>query len=118
MAYNHFFAKQGPFPLKKIVKEINCSNNPSNVGNIKINGIKNLVDAQKNDLTFLNSNRYKEISFKTKAVACITSSSFSGLLPTGCIALDVKNVSCGYSSFKTVLPQRRFRLSRFQFKRV
>ena len=92
MAYNHFFVKQGPFPLKKIVKEINCSNNPSNVGNIKINGIKNLVDAQKNDLTFLNSNRYKEISFKTKAVACITSSNFSGLLPTGCIALDVKNV--------------------------
>jgi UDP-3-O-[3-hydroxymyristoyl] glucosamine N-acyltransferase len=43
-------------------------------------------------MTFLNSSRYKDISLKTKAAACITSSNLSKYLPNQCIKLDVKNV--------------------------
>ena len=92
MEDNHFFVKQGPFTLEKITKKINCSNIPIKISNIRIHDIKNLAEANKNDLTFLNSNKYEEISSKTKAAACITTSNFSQILPTKCIVLNVKNV--------------------------
>ena len=44
-------------------------------------------------MTFLNSSIYKDVSLKTKAVACITSSNLSKFLPENCIKLDVKNSS-------------------------
>ena len=47
---------------------------------------------KKNDITFLSSSKYKEISLKTKAVACITTSNFSALLPEKCIKIYTKNV--------------------------
>ena len=43
-------------------------------------------------MTFLNSNRYKDVSLKTKAAACITSSNLSKFLPNKCIKLNVRNV--------------------------
>ena len=47
----------------------------------------------KNDMTFLNSSKYKNLSLKTKALAaCITSSNLSKFLPEKCIKIDVKNV--------------------------
>ena len=92
MASNQFFDKKGPFPLKEIIKKINCSANFSTPTNIKIKGIENLSNATKNDLTFLNSSKYKDVSYKTKAAACITTSSFSKFLPEQCIKLNVKNI--------------------------
>jgi UDP-3-O-[3-hydroxymyristoyl] glucosamine N-acyltransferase len=90
MSSKHFFEKKGPFPLNEIIKVIGCINQPSN--NIKINGFESLINANSNDLTFLNSSKYKEISTKTKAAACITSDSLSKFLPSQCIRLNVKNV--------------------------
>ena len=93
MASNQFFVKQGPFPLKELTKAINCNSNLLGSDNIKINGIENLSEASNNDLTFLNSIKYKEISSKTRAAACITSSNFSKFLPENCITLNVNNIS-------------------------
>ena len=92
MVFNQFFVKKGPYPLKQIIKVIDCSNGHSNIKNFEIHGVESLVNAKKNDMTFLNSSRYKDISLKTKAAACITSSSLSKFLPNTCIKLNVKNV--------------------------
>ena len=50
------------------------------------------MSAGKNDITFLNSAKYKDFSIKTNAAACITSTNLSKFLPEKCIKLNVKNV--------------------------
>tara|TARA_B100000029_G_C17527670_1_gene942220 strand:+ start:311 stop:1297 length:987 start_codon:yes stop_codon:yes gene_type:complete len=90
MSSKHFFEKKGPFPLNEIIKVIGCDKKLAN--NIKINGFESLLNANSSDLTFLNSSKYKELSFKTKAAACITSDGLSKFLPNSCIKLSVKNV--------------------------
>ena len=92
MVSNQFFVKKGPYPLKEIIKAIDCTNNYSNVKDFEIHGVESLVNAKENDMTFLNSGRYKEVSLKTKAAACITSSNLSKFLPNKCIKLNVRNV--------------------------
>jgi len=91
MTENQFFLKKGPFPLKEIIKIIHCSGNFSHENNFLIHGVESLVNATKNDITFLNSSKYKEVSLKTKACACITTSNLSQFLPTDCIKLSVRN---------------------------
>ena len=92
MVSNLFFVKKGPYPLKEIIKAIDCTNNYSNVKDFEIHGVESLVNAKENDMTFLNSSRYKNVSLKTKAAACITSSNLSKFLPNKCIKLNVKNI--------------------------
>ena len=92
MPLNQFFSKKGPFPLKDIIKSISCEGNFSNLNNFQIHGMESLDNATKNDITFLNSSRYKDLSLKTKAAACITTSNLSKFLPENCIKLDVKNI--------------------------
>ena len=52
MVSNQFFVKQGPFPLKEIVKAINSNNNLLEKENIKIHGVESLLTAKKTDITF------------------------------------------------------------------
>ena len=92
MVSYQFFTKQGPHPLKKIIKAIDCTSDYSNVKNFQIHGVASLINAKENDMTFLNSGKYREISLKTKAVACITSPNLSKFLPDKCVKLKVKNV--------------------------
>ena len=92
MSTNQFFEKKGPFPLKEIIKTIGSKSLLETLGNLKIHSFKPLNFASENDMTFLNSIKYKELSSKTKAIACITSSNLSRFLPEKCIKLDVKNV--------------------------
>ena len=66
--------------------------NFSQKNNFKIHGFESLDNASKNDMTFLNSSKYKDLSLKTKAAACITSPNLSKFLPEKCIKLNVKNV--------------------------
>jgi len=90
MTSNQFFIKKGPFPLNEIMKSIGCyANIPKN--NSQIFGLKSLDKAGSKDLTFLNSIKYKDVSLKTKAAACITTSNLTNFLPKECIKLDVKN---------------------------
>ena len=92
MSENQFFEKRGPFPLRKIIKIIGCSGDFSQENNFEISSFESLDNASSNDMTFLNSSKYEELSLKTKAAACITSPHLSKFLPKKCIKLDVKNV--------------------------
>ena len=92
MSINRFFVKKGPFPLKKIINNIGCNGEFTHANDFVIYGVESLSNATKNDMTFLNSSRYKNLSLKTKAAACITSSNLSKFLPDNCIKLDVKNI--------------------------
>ena len=90
MTSNQFFIKKGPFPLNEIMKSIGC-NSSIPKSNSQIFGLESLDKAGNKDLTFLNSIKYKDVSAKTKAAACITTSNLSRFLPKECIKLDVKN---------------------------
>ena len=92
MSVNQFFEKKGPFPLTEIIKSIHCNADFSQKNDFAIYGVESLTNATKNDMTFLNSSKYKNLSLKTKAAACITSSNLSKFLPDHCIKLDVKNI--------------------------
>ena len=91
MPSNQYFEKKGPFPLKKIITNIGCIGDYSKVNDFAIHGVESLSNATKNDMTFLNSSKYKNLSLKTKAAACITTSNLSKFLPDHCIKIDVKN---------------------------
>ena len=92
MPENQFFEKKGPFPLKEIIKTIGCNEDFSKESSIKIRSFETLDNAGVDDVTFLNSSKYRDLSLKTKALACITSSNLSKFLPEKCIKLDVKNI--------------------------
>ena len=92
MSVNQFFEKKGPFPLKEILNTIGYNGKFSQKNDFKIHGFESLDKAYENDLTFLNSSKYQNLSLKTKAAACITSQSLSKFLPDKCIKIDVKNV--------------------------
>ena len=92
MPENQFFERKGPFPLGEIIKVIGCSGNFSKESNFKIRSFESLDNASNNDMTFLNSGKYQDLSLKTKAAACITTTNLSKFLPEKCIKLDVKNV--------------------------
>jgi len=92
MPENEFFKKKGPFPLSEIAKAIGCDINLKKNEDLQIENFKPLDFANNNDMTFLNSNKYQNISLKTKASACITTTNLLKFLPDSCIKLDVKNV--------------------------
>ena len=92
MIKNHFYEKKGPYPLNEIVKTISCDNTFVNKNNIEIHGLESLSNATIKDITFLNSQKYKNFSLKTKAAACITTLNLAKFLPEECIKLNVKNV--------------------------
>ena len=92
MSTNVFFEKKGPFPLKEILNTIGCNGNFSQKKDLKIHGFESLDKACENDVTFLNSSKYRDLSQKTNAAACITSLNLSKFLPDKCIKLNVKNV--------------------------
>ena len=92
MVLSQFFNNKGPFSIHQISKQINSSNDLNKYQEIKINDVCDLINARKNDITFLNTVKYKDISLNTKATACVTSSNFSKYLPEDCIKLLVNNV--------------------------
>ena len=75
MSENQFFEKRGPFPLREILNTIGYNGNFSQKDNFKIHDFKSLDSAGVNDMTFLNSSKYQNLSLKTNAAACITSPS-------------------------------------------
>ena len=61
MTKNHFYEKKGPYPLNEIAKAISCQNKLTNKNNIEIIGFESLANATETDITFLNSQKYKNI---------------------------------------------------------
>ena len=53
MASDHFFVKQGPFPLKELIKAIGCVDDFSKINDFNIYGVESLSNAKENDLTSL-----------------------------------------------------------------
>ena len=92
MSINQFFEKKGPFPLREILNTIGYNEDISIKNDFKIHNFESLDKARENDLTFLNSSKYQNLSLKTNAAACITSPNLSKFLPKKCIKLNVKNV--------------------------
>ena len=92
MNENRFFEKKGPFPLSEITKNIGCNKDFFNSNKFNICGFESLENATNKDITSLNSNKYQNLSLKTKAFACITSPSLSKFLPDECIKINVKNI--------------------------
>ena len=92
MSENQFFERKGPFPLSEIVKVIGCNTDFLRDNNFEIHSFESLDNACNNDMTFLNSSKYRDLSLKTKAAACITPPNLSKFLPDNCIRLNVKNV--------------------------
>ena len=65
MSKNIFFKSKGPFKLNVLFPKQSTSNTI-------IRDIKTLDKAEKSDLTFFDSLRYKDLALKTKASCCIT----------------------------------------------
>ena len=63
-----------------------------------INEIKPLHSAQKNDLTFFDSIKYKSLAANTKSKTCITTQKLQGFLPKETNKIIVKNVLYELSS--------------------
>ena len=92
MSVNDFFERKGPFPLKEILSVIGHNDNQNKNSDIKIYGLETLDAACEKDITFLNSSKYQNLSLKTHAAVCITTTNLSKYLPEKCIKLSVKNV--------------------------
>tara|TARA_B100001093_G_scaffold503562_1_gene558109 strand:- start:308 stop:1270 length:963 start_codon:yes stop_codon:yes gene_type:complete len=84
MQTNQFFINKGPFKLKKLFKDIDFD--------IRINDIKTLESANKNDLTFLDSVDYTHLASKTKASACLVTKRLESFLPHSCKKIIIQNV--------------------------
>ena len=84
MNKNIFFERKGPFLLNEFFANIK--------NKIKIFDIKTLEEAEKIDLTFLDSVLYKEAAKSTKAFYCITTDRLKTFLPKNCEPIIVKNV--------------------------
>ena len=85
MSSNIFFLKK-EFYISKLFPKKNFNND------IKINDVKSLSIANKNDLTFYDSKKYKNLAYQTKALFCITTKNFANDLPKKTEKIIVNNV--------------------------
>ena len=88
---NPFFKNNGPFKISEIAQIINLDNFEI-ANDQKIIDIKDLLTAEKNDITFFHSKKYKNIVKNTKASFCITTENLKSELPENCKPLVVDNV--------------------------
>ena len=86
-----FFKNHGPIFISEILKYLNISINNIN-SNQEIEDIKDLYNANKSEITFFHSKKYKDVAKKTKASFCLTTESLKKDLPKNCMPLIVKNV--------------------------
>ena len=88
---NPFFINKGPFNID-ILLESSLIPNPKKYKKIKIFDIKNLIDANSNDITFFHSKKYETLASSTKASFCLTTQNLSQILPRTCNKIIVDNV--------------------------
>ena len=88
---NPFFKNHGSFSIKKIL-QLSDIDTQKNFPDIKITDIKDLVAAEKDNITFFHSKKYETHASNTKAAFCITTNSLSHVLPKSCDAIIVENV--------------------------
>ena len=88
---NPFFKNHGPFNILEILDKLNLDKN-FEIKNQEIFDIKDIYSANKNDITFLHSKKYKKIANNTKSSFCITTENLKNELPNSCKAIIVSNV--------------------------
>ncbi len=80
------------FFTKKNIKISKIFNNINKKKDFIINEVKPLNNSKKNDLTFFDSIKYKDLAIKTNASACITTEKLKKFLPNTTDKIVVKNV--------------------------
>jgi len=88
---NPFFKNYGPFTIKKLL-QLSDINPHEKFSDINVIDIKDLVTAEKENITFFHSRKYDTLASKTKATFCITTNNLSHILPKSCEAIIVDNV--------------------------
>ena len=86
---NYFFIKKKNIKINDILVKIKLNKLKKN---FKVNDIKELDEAKKNDITFFNSIKYINSLKKTKSSLVITNSKFSKLMPKNIKFFAVSNV--------------------------
>ena len=92
MSDNIFFKNKGPFSIKKIIEISGCKTYPATNTATNIENIADIYSAKENDISFLNSAKYKNDCLKSKMKACITSKNLVKFLPEKCLKVVVDNV--------------------------
>ena len=87
---NPFFEKNNKVYLNDVLKLLNIKNLKSK--NYKINDIREISKANKDDITFLNSTKYVDIVNKTKSKIIITDIKYKKLISKKFIIISVQNV--------------------------
>ena len=85
-----FFTYHGPISIDEILRLLKIKINTRN--DFNITDIKDLSNADQNSLTFLHSNKYKDMAKLTKASYCLTTNLLKDCLPKTCEPIIVKNV--------------------------
>ncbi|MBD1173362.1 UDP-3-O-(3-hydroxymyristoyl)glucosamine N-acyltransferase [Pelagibacterales bacterium SAG-MED03] len=88
---NPFFRNNGPFKFFDILNELSIKINKVDE-NQEVLDIKDLLTSNNNEITFLNSKKYKHLAKNTKASFCITTESLKNELPNSCKPIIVNNV--------------------------
>jgi len=88
---NIFFKKSKKIYFHDILKNLNISNK-KNYKNILINDVKSLEGAEKNDISFFHTLKYKDLLNITKSNFIITTSRLSNHIPKSKIKIIVDNV--------------------------
>ena len=88
---NSFFKNNGPFKIENLLSLIKTST-VNNFKDDKIIDIKNLLTAEKNNISFFHSKKYESLASKTKASYCITTQKLAHILPDNCFAINVEDV--------------------------
>ena len=88
---NPFFKNHGPISIIRLLQLSNL-NTDEKFLDTKITDIKDLVNAEKDNITFFHSKKYENIASKTKATFCITTKNLYHFLPKNCKPIIVDNV--------------------------
>ena len=88
---NPFFKNNGPFKFSEILKVLYLNNFEKDIDQ-NILDIKDLISANKNEITFFHSKKYKDIAKNTKASFCITTKTLKSYIPLTCKPIIVDNV--------------------------
>ena len=98
---NLFYKKNKNIKLIDILNLLKLENNFKN-SNFKINDIKDISSAKKNDITFFHSIKYKHILAKSKVSFCLTTKNLLKFIPKSCEPLIVENVLVSLSRITTL----------------
>tara|TARA_B100000787_G_scaffold169187_1_gene159673 strand:- start:671 stop:1651 length:981 start_codon:yes stop_codon:yes gene_type:complete len=89
--FNPFFQNCGPVKIKTLL-QLAGINYPEKFSDTEITNIKDLVTAEKGNITFFHLKKYEKHASKTKGSFCLTTNKLSHILPKDCKVIIVDNV--------------------------